>query len=53
VLMAKRKGLAVKGLLAKRSSIDLSPAIKAPKRKPAIVSSSLAKLRGKASKIVR
>jgi len=51
--MAKRKGLAVKGMVAKRSSIDLSPSPKPAKRKPAIVSSSLAKLRSKASKIVR
>jgi hypothetical protein len=50
--MAKRK-LAVKGGFVNKASIDLSPSPKPAKRKPAIVSGSLAKLRSKASKIVR
>jgi hypothetical protein len=51
--MAKRKGLAVQGLLAKRSSIDLSPAIKAPKRKPSIIQSAKAKIGSRIAKVSR
>ena len=50
--MSKRK-LAVKGGLAKRASIDLSPAIKAPKRKPSIIQSAKAKIGSRIAKVSR
>jgi len=51
--MAKRKGLAVKGMVAKRSSIDLSPSPKPAKRKPSIIQSAKAKIGSRIAKVSR